>query len=168
MLISKLLPDANAVSHSNQLNANVNDNELNDEETRNFIDEPFTDSNNLDINHLMDNLREEIKYDENIAQKSALLLKLVEVSDISYFCPVNIKLRQSVVDLKFPKFFTSNTCGCLFPVEQNDIRTWSDYGSTIEVCNFVIAYDFQQFETFQHWLGTLLEKKMKLSQFPLV
>lgn len=39
----------------------------------------FVDGNNMDLNRLLDNLREEIKFDESIAMKSAMLLKLLEV-----------------------------------------------------------------------------------------
>lgn len=38
------------------------------------------DENNLDLTQLLDNLREEIKFDESIAMKSAMLLKLLEVN----------------------------------------------------------------------------------------
>lgn len=75
LLSSQMMPDeSSSLSQPNPLN-NI-DSEFNGP---NVIDETLTDSNNLDINHLMDNLREEIKSDENIAQKSALLLKLLEV-----------------------------------------------------------------------------------------
>lgn len=44
-------------------------------------DEMLLDENNLEINRLLDNLREEIKFDESIAMKSAMLLKLLEVRE---------------------------------------------------------------------------------------
>lgn len=37
------------------------------------------DGNNLGVSRVLDNLREEIKFDESIAMKSAMLLKLLEV-----------------------------------------------------------------------------------------
>lgn len=42
-------------------------------------DEFLLDANNMEMNRVLDNLREEIKFDENIAMKSAMLLKLLEV-----------------------------------------------------------------------------------------
>lgn len=45
-------------------------------------DEFLLDGNNMEMNRVLDNLREEIKFDENIAMKSAMLLKLLEVSII--------------------------------------------------------------------------------------
>lgn len=44
--------------------------------------ESLLDGNNMEMNHVLDNLREDIKFDENIAMKSAMLLKLLEVSSV--------------------------------------------------------------------------------------
>lgn len=54
-------------------------------------DELYVDENSLDINRLLDNLREEIKYDESIAMKSAMLLKLLEVSGFRRCCEMQFK-----------------------------------------------------------------------------
>lgn len=48
-------------------------------------DDLFQDENSMDMTRLLDNLREEIKFDENIAMKSAMLLKLLEVSVFQRF-----------------------------------------------------------------------------------
>lgn len=45
-------------------------------------DDFLIDENSLDFTQLLDNLRDEIQFDENIAMKSAMLLKLLEVSSI--------------------------------------------------------------------------------------
>lgn len=42
-------------------------------------DDSFLDENTMDMTRLLDNLREDIKFDENVAMKSAMLLKLLEV-----------------------------------------------------------------------------------------
>lgn len=44
-------------------------------------DESAYDTSNVDVNRIVDNLRDDIKADENIARKSAILLKLLQVSD---------------------------------------------------------------------------------------
>lgn len=44
------------------------------------VDEVLVDGNNLEINRVLDNLRDEIRFDESVAMKSAVLLKLLEVS----------------------------------------------------------------------------------------
>lgn len=46
-------------------------------------DESAYDTSNVDVNRLVDNLRDDIKADENIARKSAILLKLLQVSYIN-------------------------------------------------------------------------------------
>lgn len=43
-------------------------------------DELFTDENSIELTQLFDNLREIIQFDQSIAMKSAMLLKLLEVS----------------------------------------------------------------------------------------
>lgn len=43
-------------------------------------DESTNDAGKMDVNRLMDNLRDEIHNDESIAMKSAILLKMLEVS----------------------------------------------------------------------------------------
>lgn len=43
-------------------------------------DDFVIDENSLELTQLLDNLREEVKLDESIAMKSAMLLKLLEVS----------------------------------------------------------------------------------------
>lgn len=45
-------------------------------------DDFLIDENSLDFTQLMDNLREGIQFDESIAMKSAMLLKLLEVGSI--------------------------------------------------------------------------------------
>lgn len=45
-------------------------------------DDFLIDENSMDFNQLLNNLREEIQFDESIAMKSAMLLKLLEVSSI--------------------------------------------------------------------------------------
>lgn len=76
MLLPQLLPNPNSLSQPNRLN---NANDLDDEDTQHLNNEPLTDSNDINKNQLLDSLREEIKFDEAIAQKSALLLKMLEV-----------------------------------------------------------------------------------------
>lgn len=44
------------------------------------VDDIVVDGNNLEINRVLDNLRDEIRFDESVAMKSAVLLKLLEVS----------------------------------------------------------------------------------------
>lgn len=51
-------------------------------EDDNTPDDFLIDENSLDFTQLLENLREEIELDENIAMKSAMLLKLLEVSSI--------------------------------------------------------------------------------------
>lgn len=46
------------------------------------VDDFPIDENSLDLNQLLDALREDIKFDETIAMKSAMLLKLLEVSKL--------------------------------------------------------------------------------------
>lgn len=72
----QLLPTPNSLSQPDWLN-NVND--LDDEDTQHLSSEPLMDTNDINTNQLLDNLREEIKLDEAIAQKSAMLLKMLEV-----------------------------------------------------------------------------------------
>lgn len=43
-------------------------------------DDFFIDENALELTQLMENLRGEIKFDESVATKSAMLLKLLEVN----------------------------------------------------------------------------------------
>lgn len=45
-------------------------------------DDFLIDENSMDFTQLLNNLREEIQFDESIAMKSAMLLKLLEVSSI--------------------------------------------------------------------------------------
>lgn len=47
------------------------------------------DGNSLEMNRVLDNLREEIKFDENIAMKSAMLLKILEVSNFKIVYKMN-------------------------------------------------------------------------------
>lgn len=70
MLLPQLLPNLKPLSELDGLD---------DGDTQRLSSEPLTDTNDIDTNPLLDNLREEIKLDEVIAQKSALLLKLLEV-----------------------------------------------------------------------------------------
>lgn len=42
-------------------------------------DDSQYDASTLDSNRFMDNLRDEVKLDENIAMKSAIMLKLLQV-----------------------------------------------------------------------------------------
>lgn len=72
----QLLSNPNSLSQPDRLN---NANDLDDVDTQNLSNEPLTDTNDIDKNQSLDNLREEIELDEAIAQKSALLLKLLEV-----------------------------------------------------------------------------------------
>lgn len=65
-------PDSATFLDSQRLNAIDADFLANDESTY--------DSNKVDVNRLMDNLRDEIRIDESIAMKSAILLKMLEVS----------------------------------------------------------------------------------------
>lgn len=58
-------------------------------------DDATYDTSTLDANHFMDNLRDEIKLDENIAMKSAILLKLLQVCSIQY-----TRVRLCVFGLK--------------------------------------------------------------------
>lgn len=51
-----------------------------DSEPSNLLQNAFTDSNSLDLNQILENLRNEIQSEENIAEKSAMLLRLLEVS----------------------------------------------------------------------------------------
>lgn len=58
------------------------------------VDEILLDENNLEIGRLLDNLRDEIKFDESIAIKSAMLLKILEVSELQVTVSVYSKCSQ--------------------------------------------------------------------------
>lgn len=76
MLLPQLLAKSNSLSQPDRLNVA---NDLDDEDTQHLNNEPLSDTNDINTNQLLDNLRGEIKLDEAIAQKSALLLKMLEV-----------------------------------------------------------------------------------------
>lgn len=61
---------------------NFNEDILSNEANGDAADDFFVDGNNMDLSQVLDNLREEIKFDESIAMKSAILLKLLEVGII--------------------------------------------------------------------------------------
>lgn len=82
-----MLPNPNSLSQPDRLN---NANDFGDVDTQHLSNEPLADTNDMNTNHLLDNLREEIKFDEAIAQKSALLLKMLEV--ILWFDFLNFEL----------------------------------------------------------------------------
>lgn len=72
-----MLPNPNSLTQPDRL---TNANDLGDEDTQHLSNEPLTDTDDiLNTNQLLDNIREEIKFDEAIAQKSAMLLKMLEV-----------------------------------------------------------------------------------------
>lgn len=57
----------------------MGDDAFNSELEGDVADDFTLSGNNLDVNRVLDNLRDEIKIDESIAMKSAMLLKLLEV-----------------------------------------------------------------------------------------
>lgn len=60
----------------------LGDDVFNSEADGDVADDFALNGNNLDVSRVLDNLREEIKFDESIAMKSAMLLKLLEVCTI--------------------------------------------------------------------------------------
>lgn len=48
-----------------------------------IVDETLWKGNNLDVNRVLESLRDDIKSDEGIAIKSAILLKMLEVIQLS-------------------------------------------------------------------------------------
>lgn len=57
----------------------LGDDAFNSELEGDVADDFTMNGNNVDVNRVLDNLRDEIKIDESIALKSAMLLKLLEV-----------------------------------------------------------------------------------------
>lgn len=60
----------------------LSDDVFNSEIDGDLADDFALDGNNLDVSRVLDNLREEIKFDESVAMKSAMLLKLLEVCTV--------------------------------------------------------------------------------------
>lgn len=52
---------------------------MDDSDSLNLSSDTNSDGNSVDINQILDSLRTEIQSEENIAEKSAILLRLLEV-----------------------------------------------------------------------------------------
>lgn len=68
-----------------------------------IVDDVLIDENSLDLPQLLETLREEIKFDETIAMKSALLLKLLEVSKNTLKQPFYYLFRVYLGHIPWPK-----------------------------------------------------------------
>lgn len=77
MLFPHIPTGTNSQLPPDRLNIALDDD---DSEPSNLLQNAFTDSNSLDLNQILENLRNEIQSEENIAEKSAMLLRLLEVS----------------------------------------------------------------------------------------
>ncbi|XP_031632254.1 uncharacterized protein LOC116346381 [Contarinia nasturtii] len=66
----------------------LNEDILNSETDGDVGDDFTVDGNNLELNRVLDELRDEIKFDESLASKSAMLLKLLEVTSAKSPLPI--------------------------------------------------------------------------------